>query len=261
MRYLLPLLLFGFTACFSSKIKPINTGSQPISHEIWDGLLREHVTPEGYVDYAGIQRDSARFEEYIGLLRSAHPSPKTWSRDERLAYWYNAYNAFTVELILKHYPLGSIKDIKSGVPGLNTVWDIKFINIEGREYDLNNLEHGIVRPNFNEPRSHFALNCASISCPSLRNEAYDPGRLDEQLDDQARKFLASDKKNFISPERVNVSKLFSWYKGDFTQDMDLIAYLNQYAPVEINADATVEHTEYLWGLNTAENYGKSPIVK
>ena len=259
VRYLLPFL-FGFASCFSAKIGPVQSDSQPISHQIWDDLLQEHVTPEGYVDYAGLQRDSVRFRQYLNLLSQGHPNDSNWTQREQLAYWYNAYNAFTVQLILDHYPVNSIKDIKSGVPGLNTVWDIKFIRIEGREYDLNNLEHGIVRPNFNEPRSHFALNCASISCPSLRNEAYVADRLDAQLDDQARVFLADPKKNFISPDAINVSKLFSWYGGDFTQDTDLIAYLNQYAPVRIQPDAKVNHTAYLWGLNTAANYAQTPNV-
>lgn len=260
MRYLLPLLVVGCVACFSAKIGPVKSDSQPISHDLWNDLLQKHVTEEGYVDYAGFQRDAEQFEQYLDLLSGGHPNDSNWTRNEQLAYWYNAYNAFTVKLILDNYPVQSIKDIKSGVPGLNTVWDIKFIEIEGQEYDLNNLEHGIVRPNFNEPRSHFALNCASISCPSLRNEAYVADRLDEQLTDQARKFLANPKKNFITPGAINVSKLFSWYSGDFTQNTDLIAYLNQYAPVQINADAKVNHTAYLWGLNTAEQYAATPDV-
>jgi hypothetical protein len=229
----------------------VKSNSKPISHEIWDTLLQEHVTEDkGLVDYKGFLRDSAQLNEYLDLLSVNHPNEKNWSRDERLAYWINAYNAFTVKLIIDHYPVGSIKDIKSGIPFVNTVWDIKFINIEGEEYDLNNIEHGIIRPRFEEPRIHFAVNCAAISCPKLGNRAYTAEKLDAQLTQAARAFLRDNDKNKLSEGSVQLSKIFTWYGGDFkTNGRTIIEYINQYAPIKVNENAEVDYLDYSWNLN------------
>ena len=249
MRYVLCLLFPLLAAC--GAIKDVESQSRPITHEQWDTLLQRHVDEAGWVDYAGFMADTAALESYLDSIRKGHPNTKHWTRDEQLAYWINAYNAFTVRLILDHYPTESIKSIKSGIPFVNTVWDIKFINIEGREYDLNNIEHNIVRPVFNDARAHFALNCASYSCPPLQARAYTAADLDAQLDAAARAFLADERRNRIdgqSPEYV--SKLFSWYSGDFKHTAPtVIAYLNRFAPVKIPADAELEYLDYDWSLN------------
>ncbi len=234
----------------SCKVSDYSSDARPVEHLIWDSLLQEHVTEEGLVDYQGFLRDSARLNEYLTLLSNHHPNEQHWSRNERLAYWINAYNAFTVDLILEHYPLESIKDIKNGIPFINTVWDIKFIEIEERTYDLNNIEHGIIRPKFEEPRIHFAVNCASISCPKLQDFAFTAKQLDQQLNQAAREFLADDSKNKISRGQVALSKIFSWYGGDFkTEGQSLIEYINQYSPVEVDEDAEVDYMDYNWALN------------
>ena len=171
-----------------------------------------------------------------------------------MAYWINAYNAFTVKLIVDHYPVQSIKDIKNGIPFVNTVWDIKFIEIEEAVYDLNNIEHGILRPKFQDPRIHFAVNCASVSCPKLWNRAYTAKGLGEQLDRAARDFLRDERRNVIAEDRVQLSKIFSWYGMDFKKKgKSLIEYLNQYSPVQIQPDAEVDYLEYNWNLNEEEN--------
>ncbi len=243
------VILVSILLIQSCKVKDYYSSSQPVTHEIWNTLLKDHVTEAGHVNYKGFIADSIKFNKYIELLKSNHPNEKNWSEDERLAYWLNAYNAFTAKLIIDNYPVKSIKDIKNGIPFVNTVWDIKFIQIEGATYDLNNIEHGIIRKKFNDPRIHFAANCASISCPRLRNEAYIANRLDEQLDDQARYFMANQVKNIMTPDKLQLSKLFKWYKGDFTKGRKLIEFLNLYAPVQINKDAKIEHLDYLWELN------------
>ena len=241
------LILLTLSAC---KVKDYPSSSRPVSHETWDSLLREHVSPEGWVDYPGFIRDSSRLDSYLRLLQRHHPNEKYWGRDERLAYWINAYNAFTVKLIIDHYPVASIKDIKNGIPFVNSVWDIKFIQIEGANYDLNNIEHGIIRAKFNEPRIHFALNCASISCPGLWNRAYAADKLDEQLTRAARDFLSDERKNILSKDKAQLSKIFSWYGMDFKKGgKSVIEYINQYAPVQVDPDAKVEYLEYDWGLN------------
>ncbi len=225
--------------------------SEPITHEIWDSLLQDYVDEEGWVDYAGLRSDSARLNLYLDLLASAHPNDKRWNKDEQLAYWINAYNAFTIKLITRHYPIASIKDIKRGIPFVNTVWDIKFIEIEGHLYDLNNIEHGIIRKYFDEPRIHFAVNCASVSCPRLSNRAYTAESLDQQLTEAAKSFLSDPLRNRVSEGQV--SSIFSWFKGDFTREGSLIDFINRYSAAQIPTDSKLTFLDYDWRLNVASN--------
>ncbi len=243
-----PYIFFAalLTGC---KVKDYPSDSRPIQHLSWDSLLAKHVSDEGWVDYQGFIRDSSQLDDYLNLLSNHHPNDQYWSREERMAYWINAYNAYTVKLITRHYPIAGIKDIKNGIPFVNTVWDIKFIDIEGATYDLNNIEHGILRAKYDEPRIHFALNCASVSCPKLLNEAFTAERLDEQLNRAGREFLANPLRNKIEPDHARLSKIFSWYKGDFTENTSLIEYLNRFAPVNVQADAQIDYLDYNWSLN------------
>lgn len=252
------LLIFGlFSGSNLNSTKPM------ISHTIFDGLLQKHVTLEGAVNYKGFIQEKELFEEYLTLLQNNHPDKKTWSKNEQLAYWINAYNAFTVKLIIDNYPTKSIKDIKSGIPFVNSVWDIKFINIEGKEYDLNNIEHTILRKEFDEPRIHFVINCASYSCPKLHNRAYTAEGLEEQLVARTRDFFADKTKNcIISKDKVILSSIMKWYSTDFTdkglwswlfggkeRSENLIKFINPYVDVELNEQANVEFMEYSWVLN------------
>lgn len=240
------LLFLGLSSC---KVADYASSSKPVSHAIWDSLLRQHVNEAGFVNYKGFLQDSVRFNEYLDLLSRNHPNQKNWSKDERLAYWINAYNAFTIKLIMNHYPVESIKDIKNGIPFVNTVWDIKFIQIEDATYDLNNIEHGIIRPKFKDPRIHFAVNCASFSCPKLLNEAYTGEKLDQQLDRAAKDFLADPSKNVIEKNEVKLSKILSWYRGDFNQYDNILDFVRAYAPIQVSSDAKVSYIPYDWSLN------------
>ena len=179
----------------------------------------------------------------------AHPNEQNWSKEEQLAYWINAYNAFTIKLILDHYPVKSIKEIGGIIPFVNSSWDIRFIHIENQTYDLNNLEHGILREHFEEPRIHFAINCASISCPSLRNEAYTAQNLEDQLNEQAIAFLNNPAKNKLEGDPIRVSRIFQWFRGDFVKNGNLVEFLNRYAPTQIEAQVDVKYLKYDWRLN------------
>jgi len=183
------------------------------------------------------------------------PDQKVWSKKDHLAYWINLYNAFTIELILRHYPLESIKDIGSSIqiPFVNSPWDVKLIEIDGKKYDLNNVEHSILRKKFDEPRIHFAINCASISCPILRREAYVSEKLDEQLEEQAAAFINDSQKNVISKNKIQLSRIFKWYGGDFTDEVDLISYINQYSKIKIEDGTNISYMEYNWSLNESKN--------
>jgi hypothetical protein len=233
----------------SCKISDYQSDSLPVSHEVWNSLVQKYASNDGKVNYPGFIQDSVQFNSYLSILKNNHPNQKNWTEKEQLAYWINAYNAFTVKLIVDHYPLKSIKDIKKGLPFINSVWDIKFIKIEGATYDLNNIEHSILRTKFNEPRIHFAINCASISCPNLRNEAFTVDRLEEQLTEQAKLFLNDPAKNKITKDKIELSSIFSWFKKDFKKKGSLVDYLNKYAPVQIDKNADIDYLDYDWNLN------------
>jgi len=219
-------------------------------HVLWDSLLKTHVDNTGLVSYQGFIKDSLLLDEYLLQLTSNPPSG-AWTNQDQLAYWINLYNAATIKLVTQHYPIQSIKDIGSSVqiPFVNTPWQIEFIEINGEVIDLDDIEHGIVREDFNEPRIHFAMVCAALSCPKLRNEAYTGDQLDRQLTSQIKIFLTDNKKNNISADQVVISKLFRWYGDDFKKNSTLIEYLNKYSPVEISKDAAVDFMDYGWALN------------
>jgi hypothetical protein len=141
-----------------------------------------------------------------------------------------------------------LKILKPGVAFLNSVWDIKFITIEGEQLDLNNIEHNILRK-MNEPRIHFAVNCASYSCPKLLNTAYEAATIDNQLNQQAIDFINDPKRNVITAEKADVSSIFNWFTGDFTNDGSLKDFLNKYSKVPIAENTGINFLEYNWNLN------------
>lgn len=250
--FLLPFLLLN-SLCACSSPDPIVGDTTLVNHEIWDVLLHRHIKKDGFVDYKGMVRDSAELNRYLALLSAANPNSPNWSRTDKMAFWINAYNAFTVKLIVDHYPVKSIKDIKRGIPFVNTVWDIKFIKIGGKTYDLNNIEHSILRPDFKDSRVHAAINCASYSCPALRNEAFVAKKLDAQLTDAMQSFIRDPLRNRITGPKAEISEIFKWFRGDFTREKSNIRnYLNQYAAVSLNANGKIEYIDYDWQLNEAK---------
>lgn len=230
----------------------INGKGSVISHDQWTVLLKKHVGTDGLVDYKGFLSDKGELQSYLDLLSENAPS-KTWTENDKIAYWLNAYNAFTIQLIINNYPLKSIKDLggKKQIIFINTPWDIKFFKIGDKTMTLNRLEHRILRSNFQEPRIHFALNCASLSCPKLRREAYAGSQLNEQLTDQAIEFLTDKSRNQISAEEVKVSAIFDFYGNDMVKwsGKTLIKYINQYSGVKIANDTELKFLEYDWNLN------------
>ena len=161
-----------------------------------------------------------------------------------MAYWINAYNAFTIDLVVSEYPVKSIRNIGKGSP-----WDIRFIKIQDKEYSLNDIEHKILRVEFDEPRIHFAINCAAISCPKLLNEAYVAEKLDLQLEAMAKEFINDAENNRISSKKAELSNIFNWFKEDFTKNGSLIEYVNQYANTKASPKARIVYLKYNWNLN------------
>lgn len=222
----------------------------PVSHKLFDEVLKEFVDEKGWVDYQRLQDNSQQLQDYLKLLQNNHPND-SWSKNEQLAYWINAYNAFTLQLIIEKYPVESIKDIGSWIqiPFVNTPWDISFIEIGDETYDLNNIEHDILRSDFDEPRIHFAIVCASYSCPRLNQAAYTAENIDGQLAAAAKDFLNDPRKNKINANNPELSKIFSWFGGDFKKKTTLIEFINQYSEIEINPDADISFLDYDWRLN------------
>lgn len=250
MKILLIIALFIFNlSCGSSELGLSN--SKAPSHQAFDELLKKHVSKDGIVNYKGFIQDKSKLDKYLDLLSNNAPDRSKWSKEEQLAYWINAYNAFTVKLIVDNYPVKSIQDLHPTVkiPLVNTVWHIKFFKIGGKEASLDEIEHKILRKEFEEPRIHFAINCASFSCPPLLNEAFFPEKIDQQLDKVARTFINDTKRNKITADKVEISSIFSWFKGDFTKNGSLIDYLNQYSTIKIKPNAKVSYLDYDWSLN------------
>ncbi|PVW17377.1 DUF547 domain-containing protein [Marixanthomonas spongiae] len=210
-------------------------------HSAWDNLLKKHVDSEGMVDYKGFKNDREALNKYLQKLSATEPTNK-WSVQELLAFYINLYNAYTVDLILNNYPVKSIKDIDGA-------FTKGFIPVGDRELSLGGIENGILRK-MNEPRIHFAINCASISCPKLLDEAYTASKINEQLDEVTREFINSDK-NDITANNPKVSAIFKWYAKDYTVNgrKDVIGFINKYSDTEINPRVALQYKDYNWELN------------
>ena len=241
------IFTFSFFTCLASFAQ-----TKAPSHEIFDKLLKKNVTANGKVNYNSFIVDSLELTKYLRLISATPPDEKTWSRYEQMAYWINAYNAYTIKLIIKYYPIKSIKDIGSSIqfPFVNTPWDIKFIMIGKEKMDLNNIEHGNLRKKFDDPRVHMALVCASKSCPILLNEAYDPKRLDDQFAKQTKAFLTDPFRNKMLVEKPQLSMIFKWYGMDFNKNGGSVRdFINKYSDVKIKPEAKISYVDYDWGLN------------
>jgi hypothetical protein len=234
-----PFLLATLAFFLLSLIKDPVLAGQP-DHSRWNALLQKYVTVAGEVNYKGFRTEKAKLQTYLDELAS-HPVEAGWPTEEKLAYWINAYNAFTIKLIVDNYPVRSITDLHQGKP-----WDVKWIKLGNKTYSLNQIENEIIRPQFKEPRIHFAVNCAAKSCPPLLNEAYTADKLDGQLEKQSKAFINNSAYNRIQAKSVQVSKIFEWYADDFGQ---LIAFLNKYSETRIQSNAKVGFEEYDWALN------------
>lgn len=210
------------------------------NHNNWDALLKKHVSNKGNVNYKAINKNKAVLLNYIKSLGENMPTD-AWDKKEKLAYWINAYNAMTIDLILRHYPLKSIKDIKNP-------WDQRYWKLGEKWYNLNEIEHDILRK-MDEPRIHFGIVCASYSCPKLLNEAFTASNLEAQLTNVTKGFLADPERNIISENNIEISKIFQWFAKDFKNNGSLIDFLNQYSTVKISAKAKKTFKDYNWSLN------------
>ena len=249
------IILFTLSSCISTKGVPYKKNSDQaysdtiknsLDHSIWDKLLKQNVREDGLVAYEGFKADQKILNDYVQYLSEQVPD-KSWSYEEQLAYFINVYNANTIKLIVDNYPVESIKKVDATIsPFLKN-----FIFIGEKEFSLADIEKGFLQK-MNEPRIHFAINCASISCPKLLREAYTAENVNELMDRAAKEFINSDK-NDISENSAKVSEIFKWYKKDFlNQSESIIDYINQYADTKINPNVELSYIEYNWDLNDVE---------
>lgn len=229
MKYIFFLTLI-FAAQFSS--------AQP-DYTDYDRLLRRHVSKQGAVNYALLKTNKASLDSVARAFQAAPPQT-SWPQNQQLAYWLNAYNLFTLKLMVENYPTTSIMNLDGG-----KTWDVKRIDIGGKKYSLNDIENNVIRPQFKDARIHFALNCAAKSCPPLHNEAFTAKNVQKLLENRTRAFVRSSAMN-LSEKEVKISKIFEWYATDFG---DLVAFLNRYSNVKIAPDAKILYQEYDWKLN------------
>ncbi len=211
-----------------------------VNHQPWDNLLAQYVSKEGTVNYKSLKQNRSALKSYLKILSENTPA-ETWSKNDKLAYWMNVYNAFTIKLIIDNYPVKSIKDIKNP-------WDLRFFKLGEKWYTLNDVEHRILRK-MNDPRIHFGINCASFSCPPLLNKAFTAQNVNLELEKLAVNFINDPKRNTITPDKVQLSKLFLWFAKDFKIKGTLIEFLNKYAKISINNNPKKSFKTYDWNLN------------
>lgn len=209
-----------------------------INHQLFDAQLKKYVNA-GKVNYMAWKKDMTGLQKYLDEL-SASKNIEKWSYEEKLVFWINTYNAFTVKLILDYYPIKSIKDINGGKP-----WDKRFIQIGSTFYSLNDIENEIIRKKFGEPRIHFALNCAAKSCPILVNKAYTIENLNSLLESNTKNFI-NGPENTITKDKLEISSIFDWYGSDFD---DLISFIGRYSTTKPNPNAKISFKNYNWALN------------
>jgi hypothetical protein len=271
---LLPVALLGLWGLAAAQPAAVAAGFDH-SHAAFSAILSRHVRwneagTATTVDYAALQRVRAPLDEYTKALSAVSPAEfGRWDLRQRRSFLINAYNAFTLQHVLSRYPrLGSIRDLGNIV--FDSPWKQRFFDLLGERRHLDDLEHGLLRgaPDFDEPRIHFAVNCASVGCPALRPEAYRAEHLEAQLEDQTRRFLRDRSRNRFepgAPATAWVSPIFKWYGEDFAAGhrgaATLREFLAAYADALADSEAgrngirrggfAVKFTPYSWARNDA----------
>jgi hypothetical protein len=202
-------------------------------------MLEKYVDTLGQVDYQNWLTEKDKLDAYLKTLEKLPPLEQA-SKEAKLAYWINAYNALTVQLILENYPLKSIRD-------LDKPWDTICFQLKGKSYTMGAIEHEILRK-MNEPRIHFAINCASASCPQLLNQAYREKQLETQLTERTRVFLMDTTKNKLQTDRIELSRIFLWFGNDFGSKEERLEFISNYSGMNLERPK-IDYLPYDWSLN------------
>jgi Protein of unknown function, DUF547 len=218
--------------------KPVEQATANL-HDAFDAILKKYVSTSGKVNYKDLKENKADLEAYTKALSDNPPAEKA-PKNERFAYWINAYNAFTLKMIADNYPLSSVTKLDGGKP-----WDVKRITIGGKKYSLNDIENNILRP-MGDARIHFAINCAAKSCPPIHNVAFTAANLNSILESRAKRFINDTKANSLKGSELKISKIFDWYGKDFDK---IPEFINRFAITKVKTDAKIGFMEYDWSLN------------
>ena len=220
-----------------------------VNHEIWADLLGKYIKPDG-VDYTGFKKEEERLDQYLKVLENT--DPEKLPRNEQYAYYINAYNAWTIKLILSGYP--GVKSIKDFGTVFKSPWQKEWVRVNGEVVTLDHVEHDILRPRYKDPRVHFAINCSAASCPPLRPEPFLADTLDQQLDDSTRSFVNDANSYRLEGNTLYVSRIFKWFSEDFNEDA--LGFYLQYAEGDLKENLTrkkdriqVKYMHYDWSLN------------
>jgi hypothetical protein len=222
---------------------------EQVNHSLYGELLAKYVK-SGVVDYGGFKSEEGVLDNYLELLENTDPN--NLSSEEQFALYINAYNAYTIKLILTHYPgIESIKDIGGF---WRRPWKIRFCKIGGEVLTLDEIEHEILRPRFNDPRVHFAINCAAKGCPPLSSTPYRGSTLEQHLDMSTRAFINNSEQNRLQGNTLYVSRIFKWFKNDFRGGVE--QFFLQYAQGDLREKLVnkkdqieVKYLSYDWSLN------------
>ena len=224
-------------------------------HTVLSKILSESLKVDGaqtLVNYKQLKKTPRQLDAYLETLSSLKKSEyDRFTRDQKLALMINAYNAFTLKLMRDAWPVKSIRDLGSL---FTNPWKKEFFKLLGQERHLDWIEHEVIRKEFNEPRIHFAVNCASIGCPTLRQEAFIASKLDSQLEEQAKIFLNDESKNTIKNGKSYLSKIFEWYGDDFIkEEKNILIVLNQWRDDKFQESSKIDYLDYDWAANSFES--------
>lgn len=239
--------------------------TKTIDHSAWTALLKAYVKPgpDGLnrVDYARLKAEKPdAIKAYVAALSASDPT--SLDKAEQFAFWANLYNAKTIEIVVDKYPVKSIKDISLGGGLLAAIsggpWKAKVLKVKGIELSLDDIEHGILRPYFKDPRVHYAVNCASVGCPNLMAEAFTGAALESQLDRGAKAYVNSPRGFLVTKGSVKASSIYKWFVADFGgEEKGVIAHALKYAEPKLAAElkglAAISSYDYDWSLNAAAN--------
>ncbi|GAB4342772.1 MAG: DUF547 domain-containing protein [Candidatus Abyssubacteria bacterium] len=254
--------------------------NQKFTYEDYAAVLQNHVNEEGMVNYDSLKENREKLDAFATEVATLKPETyDAWTDAQKIAFWINTYNALTLQVIINHYPIkpgffGALLYPDNSIRQIPGVWDRITFPVMGEKMTLDEIEHDTLRANFNEPRIHMALVCAAMGCPPLRREPYLGDALDEQLDDQTRRFLKDPEKFRIDPVdgRVYLSSIFKWFGQDFVKtygahekfkghsesERAVLNFVSAYVDEKLaefltTGDYEIEYLDYDWSLNEEEN--------
>lgn len=257
----------------------VNWAWGEMKHDAYGVVLKKYVDDEGMVDYKKLKKGREGLDGYIKALGAVKAGDyKKWNDEAKIAFWVNAYNAITLQVVIDHYPISksfwaNLRGYAVGIRHISGAWDSKVHLVMGKKMSLEQIEHEVLRKEFDEPRIHMALVCAAMSCPKLRNEPYVGGRLEEQLKDQTEVFLQDEKKFEIDREagKVYLSRIFDWFGEDFVKsytpkegfegygkkERAVLNFVGKHVGERERAflekgGYEIEYHKYDWGLNEQE---------